>query len=67
MTFRILNHYIVMPKLQKCGIEYILSICRADGGGGGSFVVEVDYFKVSWPRPIHNENKHACNGKRECF
>ena len=29
--------------------------------------VEVVYFEASWPRPIHDERKHACNGERECF
>ena len=24
--------------------------------------IEVDYFEASWPRPIHDESKHACNG-----
>ena len=55
MTFRILNHYAI-PKLQKYDIEYII-ICKADGGA--SFVVEVDYFKVSWPISICDENKHT--------
>ena len=30
-------------------------------------LIEVDYFEASWPRPIHDESKHACNGERECF
>ena len=34
LTFRILNHYAT-PKLKRCGVEYIIIICTADGGGGG--------------------------------
>ena len=30
-------------------------------------IIEVDYFEALWPRPVHNESKHACNGERECF
>ena len=30
-------------------------------------LIKVDYFEVSWPGPIHDETKHACNGEQECF
>ena len=30
-------------------------------------LIGIDYFEASWPRPIHDESKHACNGERECF